>query len=101
MSVDQYFANIEPKAASAVPTAAQVVGGIPVPPVRLLQVMSWDDWEGFTEEWLTFHKGKGTYQSIKRYSGPGVTDRYYGATHDRGYGASSKMPKTGLSKWPI
>ena len=30
-----------------------------------------------------------------------VTDRYYGATHDRGFGASSKMPKTGLSKWPI
>ena len=30
-----------------------------------------------------------------------ITDRYYGATHDRGFGASSKMPKTGLSKWPI
>lgn len=28
-----------------------------------------------------------------------VTDRYYGATHDRGYGATSKWPKTGLSKW--
>lgn len=26
-----------------------------------------------------------------------VTDRYYGATHDRGFGASSKMPKTSLS----
>ena len=71
MSVDQDFANIDPMATSAIPTAAQVVGGIPIPPVRLLQVMSWDDWEGFTEEWLTFHKGKGTYHSIKRYSGPG------------------------------
>ena len=29
-----------------------------------------------------------------------VTDRYYGATHDRGYGATSKWPKAGLSKRP-
>ena len=33
--------------------------------------MSPDEWEGFTEEWLSFHKTKGTYQSIKRFSGPG------------------------------
>ena len=33
--------------------------------------MSPDDLEGFTEEWLSFHKGKGTYHSIKRYSGSG------------------------------
>ena len=65
------LAEIEPKAASAVPSAAQVTGGIPIPPVRLLQVMSPDEWEGFTEEWLSFHKAKGTYQSIKRFSGPG------------------------------
>jgi hypothetical protein len=71
MSFDQDFANVDPKAASAVPTAAQISRGIPIPPVRQLQVMSCDDWEGFTEEWLTFHKGKGAYHSIKRYSGPG------------------------------
>ena len=65
------FADIEPETAAAVPTAAQVSGGIPIPPVRLLQVMSPTDWEGFTEEWLTYHKNKGVYQSIKRYSGPG------------------------------
>ncbi len=29
-----------------------------------------------------------------------VTDRYYGATHDRGSGATSKWPKAGLSKRP-
>lgn len=63
--------DIQPKAASAVPTAAQVSRGVPVPPVRLLQVMSADDWEGFTEEWLSYHKDQGTYHSIKRYSGPG------------------------------
>jgi hypothetical protein len=71
MSIDEDFADIEPKAAAAVPTAAQVSGGIPIPPVRLLQVMSPDDWEAFTEEWLTYHKQAGTYHSIRRYSGPG------------------------------
>jgi hypothetical protein len=55
----------------AVPTVAQVSGGIPIPPVRLLQVMSPGDWEDFTEEWLTFHKNKGSYHSIRRYSCPG------------------------------
>lgn len=63
--------EVEPKASSVVPTATQVSAGIPIPPVRLLQVMSPDEWEGFTEEWLSFHKAKGTYQSIKRFSGPG------------------------------
>jgi hypothetical protein len=71
MSFDRDFENIEPKAASVVPTAAQLAGGNPIPPVRLLQVMSSNDWEGFIEEWLTFHKGKGTYHSVRRYSGPG------------------------------
>lgn len=69
MSVDQDFANIDPKAASAVPTAAQMAGGIPIQPVRLLQVMSCDDRESFTEEWFTFHKGKGlraiTHAAVK------------------------------------
>ncbi len=39
--------------------------------MRLLQVMSPEDWEGFTEEWLSFHKAKGTYHSVKRFSGSG------------------------------
>ncbi len=63
--------DIEPKAASAVPSAAQMSGGIPIPPIRLLQLMSPADWEEFTEEWLSFHKARGVYQSIKRFSGPG------------------------------
>ena len=71
MSGDLIFVDIEPKAALAVPTAAQVLGGIPIPPVRLLQVMSPEDWEQFTVEWLSFHKGEGSYQSIKHFSGPG------------------------------
>lgn len=71
MSDELNLDEVEPKATSVVPSAAQVSGGIPIPPVRLLQVMSPDEWEGFTEEWLSFHKTKGTYQSIKRFSGPG------------------------------
>jgi hypothetical protein len=63
--------EIEPEATSTVPTAAQVSGGIPIPPVRLLQVMSPYDWEGFTEEWLSFHKAEGTYRSVRRFSGSG------------------------------
>jgi hypothetical protein len=71
MNKEYKLFEIEAKATSVVPTAAQVSCGIPIPPVRLLQVMSPPDWEGFTEEWLSFHKAKGTYQSIKRFSGPG------------------------------
>ncbi|RWL90980.1 MAG: hypothetical protein EOR68_29630 [Mesorhizobium sp.] len=71
MDADIDFMEIEPKAASAIPTAGQVSSGIPIPPVRLLQVFSPDDWEGFIEEWLTFHKNKGTYVSIMRSSGAG------------------------------
>ena len=71
MSDEFNIDELEPKANSMLPTATQVSTGIPIPPVRLLQVMSPDEWEEFTEEWLSFHKTKGTYQSIKRFSGPG------------------------------
>lgn len=63
--------EVEPTAASVVPSATQISVGIPIPPVRRLQVMSHNEWEEFTEEWLSFHKIKGTYKSIKRFSGPG------------------------------
>lgn len=71
MPDNEHFNEIQPAAASGVPTAAQVDSGIPVPPVSLLRIMSPDDWEAFTEEWLTFHKSQGTYTSVRRYSGPG------------------------------
>ena len=71
MTDDLTLVDIEPKATAAVPTAAQVATGIPIPPVRLLQVMSPEDWEGFTSEWLSFAKAQGIYQSVKRFSGPG------------------------------
>lgn len=71
MSDEQDFVEIELKSTETVPTAAQMSAGIPVPPVSLLQVMSPDDWEVFTQEWLTFHKNKGKYLSIRRYSGSG------------------------------
>lgn len=65
------FSDIVPKALAAIPTAAQIYSGIPVPPVRLIQVMSAEDWESFTEEWLSFHKTNGTYSSIRNYTGAG------------------------------
>ena len=71
MSDSSILENIVPESTSAVPTAAQVSSGIPIPAVRLLQVMSFNEWEEFTEEWLSFHKANGMYQSIKRFSGPG------------------------------
>lgn len=71
MGIDDELADIEPKAAATVPTAAQVSVGIPVPAVRLLQILSPDEWEQFTQEWLSYHKNKGAYHSVKRYSGAG------------------------------
>ena len=65
------FTDIEPPASRSVPNAAQVSAGIPIPPVRLIQILSADEWEEFTEEWLTFHKSRGAYDSVKRFSGPG------------------------------
>lgn len=62
------FHDLSPKAAGSVPTAAQVARGIPVPPVRLLQVMSPDDWEAFTEEWLSFLKTTGEYEAVSATS---------------------------------
>jgi hypothetical protein len=71
MGIDEELVEIESNAAATVPTAAQVASGIPVPPVSLLRIMSPDEWEQFTQEWLSFHKNKGTYYSIKKYSGAG------------------------------
>ena len=71
MSEEFSLSDIDPELAVTVPTAAQVDSGIPIPPVRLLEVLSPDDWERFTEEWLTYHKKQGSYQAIRRYSGPG------------------------------
>lgn len=63
--------DIETQESKCVPTAALVSSGIPIPPVRLIEIFSPDEWEAFTEEWLTFHKTNGVYEAIRRYSGPG------------------------------
>ncbi len=63
--------EINPQLAATVPVAANVVAGIPIPPVKVLQVLSAEDWEQFIEEWLTYFKTNGTYSSIKRTSGSG------------------------------
>ena len=71
MYEDFELSDIDPQQSTPIPTATQVVGGIPIPPIRLLQTLSPEEWETFTEEWLTYYKGTGTYHTIRRYSGPG------------------------------
>lgn len=71
MTDDLTFTDVAPELSATVPTAGQVATGIPVPPSRLLQIMSPDDWEIFTEEWLSFHKSAEEYHNVRRYSGPG------------------------------
>jgi hypothetical protein len=71
MTVIDQFVEVVPALTATVPTAAQVAGGIPIPPVRLLQVMSPEEWESFTSECLSYHKVQGTYHSIRKYSGAG------------------------------
>ena len=77
MSDSPIFENIDPKSTSGPPTAAQVSGGIPIPAVRLLQVMSSDEWEEFTEEWLMFHKANGMYHSIQRSTDHSFSLKYW------------------------
>jgi len=48
--------EVEATTTSLVPTASQISAGIPIPPVRLLQVLSAEDWEQFTEECFRFTK---------------------------------------------
>ncbi|MGE6699476.1 ABC-three component system protein, partial [Hyphomonas sp. NPDC076900] len=62
---------VKPKTAKSIPAAAQVTAGIPIPPTRIIEIYSPDEWEEFTEEWLYYHKSTGEYQSVRRYSGPG------------------------------
>jgi len=71
MNEDMELKDIAPKAVCSVPTAAQIARGIPVPPVRLLQIMSPEDWEAFTEEYLSFYRSEGAYEAIRRLSGAG------------------------------
>jgi hypothetical protein len=45
--------------------------GVPIPPVRIIQVMSEDEWEEFTEEALSHLKARGDYEAIRRVTGAG------------------------------
>jgi hypothetical protein len=52
MGIDEEFAEIDLQATAVVPRGAQISQGIPIPPLRLLQVMSPQDWGNFTDEGL-------------------------------------------------
>ncbi|WP_160010467.1 ABC-three component system protein [Rhizobium sp. 18055] len=63
--------KIEPKAASAVPTADQVTNGIRISPINILPVLPPGDWEDFTHEWLWHLKDVGVYTEVNKFSGSG------------------------------
>lgn len=65
------FKEVCPEQSTDIPTAQQVGSGIPIPKVSRLQIFSANEWEEFTEEWLMYHKGQGTYHSVQRASGAG------------------------------
>tara|TARA_R100000655_G_scaffold29376_1_gene59256 strand:- start:77 stop:1183 length:1107 start_codon:yes stop_codon:yes gene_type:complete len=67
----EVFLSITPKAEKLVASAAQVSSGVPIPPLSLLPILSPDDWEQFTHEWLWFYKDNGTYYDVNKYSGAG------------------------------
>ena len=72
-----------------VPTAVQVSQGMPIPAVARLGLMSADEWEQFTEEWVTHFKHQGEYARVRRSGGAG--DRgldVMAFTSDLGFGAA-------------
>ena len=62
--------GVEPDTRTVV-TAAQIVQGVPIPPVSRLAMMSADEWEVFTEEWATYFKNQGEYWRVRRSAGSG------------------------------
>ena len=62
--------EVEPQVGS-VPTAAQVSQGIPILALARLGLMSPDEWEQFTEEWVTHLKHQGEYEVVRRSGGAG------------------------------
>ena len=62
--------EVEPQV-SSVPTAVQVSQGMPIPAVARLGLMSADEWEHFTEEWVTHLKHQGDYARVRRSGGAG------------------------------
>ncbi|GAB7080900.1 ABC-three component system protein [Megalodesulfovibrio paquesii] len=63
--------DITPLVENVTLTAAQIMCGVPYPPVSLLPILSADDWEQFIHEWLWFYKNEGTYYAVNKYSGAG------------------------------
>lgn len=51
-------------------TADQVIHGLRIPPQQQIMVYSWDEWEGFINEWVHYCLKK-NYTKIQRFSGAG------------------------------
>jgi hypothetical protein len=81
--------RLEPKAASGSPGSPQSGSGMNFPAVKLVEIFSPDDWEGFTEEWATCLEP--AYHKVMRFSGSGdkgcdvvgfVTDKFFDGPWD-------------------
>ena len=80
--------DVEPQG-GPVPDAVQVSQGMPIPVVARLGLMSADEWEQFTEEWVTHLKHQGEYVFVRRSGGAG--DRgldVVAFTSELGFGAA-------------
>ena len=70
MAEDFRLREVEPQV-SSVATAVQISHGMPITAVARLGLMSADEWEQFTEEWVTYLKHMGEYTRVRRSGGSG------------------------------
>jgi hypothetical protein len=81
--------TLQPKGASGAGGSPQSVSGMNFPVVKLVEIFSFDDWEGFTEEWATCLVPG--YHQVLRFSGAGdkgcdvvgfVSDKFFDGPWD-------------------
>lgn len=65
------FKHFDPKSADRVLSTSEANVGMRIPPISLLPVLSPDDWETFTQEWLWYYKNEKIYTDVQKYSGSG------------------------------
>lgn len=93
--------DLQPNKPSDATSPLQTSAGMNFPLLKLVQIFSADDWEGFTEEWATCLEP--AYTKVMRFSGPGdrgcdvvgfASDKYFEGPWDnyqcKHYGDSLK-----------
>jgi hypothetical protein len=69
MISDANLTEIAPASPAAMPSAAQVASGVPIPKAARVGLLSPDDWEAFVEEWGTSLFDE--YHKVRRFGGSG------------------------------